>query len=287
MNGSIPPQECRPRRPPAHWRRGAKRLARRGGESCIWTGRASFAGFGSPQRGQSTRPAAPSGRAASPLNLLSFELCNPGHTRFVWAVGVGRSRRALAICALLPRRHPCPGSCSSTPSSPIRCVVPDAARKIKSHLIRSFFYEGFMLTLVVGVCTVEDQRSVREVSWRALSAGESPDPGRLESCATSCSPTSSFNALNSTSPPSCTATSDAADENAGPLSDLLRLSLERKTVHEAPCARSLGARTLSQLSASAFGDRSRVGGSSIPRCSTSPSRLHLQPLGRTPYRHGI
>jgi len=137
---------------------------------------------------------------------------------------------------------------------------PTPLAQIKSHLIESFFYEGFMLTLVVGVVhAVEYQRSVREGQLRASQLENHLTRARLEILRNELQPHFLFNALNSIST-LMHRNVDAADEMLAQLGDLLRLSLERKSLHEAPRARSSRcSNRISTSSAVRFGDRLSIG----------------------------
>src|SRR6266403_1479985 len=167
----------------------------------IWTVVALLsAGFGALNRIYSDQP--PEWARLLTLNLLAFELCIPATLVFVWAVrrwplGAGRWRYAPfylgAIPVLVVLKYAI--------YLPIRLWwFPTPLAQIKSHLIESFFYEGFMLTLVVGVVhAVEYQRSVREGQLRASQLENHLTRARLEILRNELQPHFLFNALHSIS----------------------------------------------------------------------------------------
>ena len=158
------------------------------------------AGFGALNRIHSSQPA--EWARTLTLNLLAFELCIPATLVFDWAVrrwplGAGRWRYAPfylgAIPVLVVLKYAI--------YLPIRLWwFPTPLAQIKSHLIESFFYEGFMLTLVVGVVhAVEYQRSVREGQLRASQLENHLTRARLEILRNELQPHFLFNALHSIS----------------------------------------------------------------------------------------
>src|ERR1700736_5843966 len=154
MNGSVLTANVSTRTAPARALAPAARSGLRDAAAIvvIWTAVALLsAGFGALNPIYSAPPP-PRGRVP-PLNLLAFELCIPATLVFVWAVrrwplGAGRWRYAPfylgAIPVLVVLKYAI--------YLPIRLWwFPTPLAQIKSHLIEGFFYEGFMLTLVVGV----------------------------------------------------------------------------------------------------------------------------------------
>jgi len=208
--------------------------------AAIWTVVALLsAGFGALNRIYSDQP--PEWARLLTLNLLAFELCIPATLIFVWAVrrwplGAGRWRYALIYLAAIPVLV----VCKYAIYLPIRVwMFPMPLAQIKGHLIESFFYEGIMLTLVVGVVhAVEFQRSVREGQLRASLLENHLTRARLEILRAELQPHFLFNALHSIST-LMHRNVEAADEMLAQLGDLLRLSLERKSVQQAPLREEL------------------------------------------------
>ena len=256
----------------------------------IWTVVALLsAGFGGLNRIYSDQP--PEWGRLLTMNLLAFELCIPATLVFVWAVrrwplGAGRWRYAPfylgAIPVLVVLKYAI--------YLPIRLWwFPTPLAQIKSHLIESFFYEGLMLTLVVGVVhAVEYQRSVREGHLRASQLENHLTRARLEILRNELQPHFLFNALHSIST-LMHRNVDAADEMLAQLGDLLRLSLERKSVHEAPLREELSVlEPYLNILRIRFGDRLSIGVDVDPALLDVTVPLFiLQPLVENAIRHGI
>jgi LytS/YehU family sensor histidine kinase len=146
-----------------------------------------------------------------------------------------------------------------------------------------------MLILVLGmVHAVEYQRSMRESQLRVSELKNSLMHARLEVLRNELQPHFLFNALHSIST-LMHRNVEAADEMIAQLGDLLRLSLERKSVQEAPLREELAvlAPYLSILRIR-FGDRLSIGVDVEPTLleATVPLFL-LQPLVENAIRHGI
>jgi signal transduction histidine kinase len=256
----------------------------------IWTVVALLsAGFGALNRIYSDQP--PEWARLLTLNLLAFELCIPPTLVFVWAVrrwplGAGRWRYAPfylgAIPVLVVLKYAI--------YLPIRLWwFPTPFAQIKSHLIESFFYEAFMLTLVVGVVhAVEYQRSVREGQLRASQLENHLTRARLEILRNELQPHFLFNALHSIST-LMHRNVDAADEMLAQLGDLLRLSLERKSVHEAPLREELSVlEPYLNILRIRFDDRLSISVDvDPPLLDVTVPLFILQPLVENAIRHGI
>jgi len=225
------------------------------------------------------------------LSLFGFEL-NAGSTLvFLWVVrrwplGAGRWRYApLYLAALLvlvaikyaiylPARQ---------------WWFPAPALQIKQHLIESLFYDGFMLAMVVGVIhAVEYQRSLREGQMRAAQLESHLTKARLEILRNELQPHFLFNALHSIST-LMHRNVEAADEMLAQLADLLRLSLERKSVQEASLREELSVlEPYLNILRIRFGDRLSIGVNVDPALLDATVPLFiLQPLVENAIRHGI
>jgi two-component sensor histidine kinase len=225
------------------------------------------------------------------LSLFGFEL-NAGSTLvFLWVVrrwplGAGRWRYApLYLAALLvlvaikyaiylPARQ---------------WWFPAPALQIKQHLIESLFYDGFMLAMVVGVIhAVEYQRSLREGQMRAAQLESHLTKARLEILRNELQPHFLFNALHSIST-LMHRNVEAADEMLAQLADLLRLSLERKSIQEASLREELSVlEPYLNILRIRFGDRLSIGVDVDPALLDATVPLFiLQPLVENAIRHGI
>ena len=247
------------------------------------------AGFSALNRIYSNQP--PEWERALALNLLAFEICSGSTLVLLWGVrrwplGAGRWRYAplylAAISVLVVIKYAI--------YIPIRqWWFPSPPMMIKQHLIESFFYEGFMLALVVGVVhAVEYQRSVREGLLRASQLENHLTKARLEILRNELQPHFLFNALHSIST-LMHRNVEAADEMLAQLGDLLRLSLERKSVQEAPLREELSVlEPYLNILRIRFGDRLSIGVEvdSALLDVTVPLFI-LQPLVENAIRHGI
>jgi two-component sensor histidine kinase len=247
------------------------------------------AGFSALNRIYADQP--PEWRRALALNLLAFELCSGSTLVLLWGVrrwplGAGRWRYAplylLAIPVLAVIKYAI--------YIPIRqWWFPSPPMMVKQHLIESLFYEGFMLALVVGVVhAVEYQRSVREGQLRASQLESHLTRARLEILRNELQPHFLFNALHSIST-LMHRNVEAADEMLAQLGDLLRLSLERKSVQEAPLREELSvlAPYLNILRIR-FGDRLSIGVDvETALLDVTVPLFILQPLVENAIRHGI
>jgi two-component system, LytTR family, sensor kinase len=225
------------------------------------------------------------------LNLLSSEICSGPTFFFLWAVrrwpiGPGRWRYAFLYLASLPVLV----ALMFVAYLPVRLwLFPTPFDQIRPRLAEFFYYDCFMLILVLGmVHAVEYQRSMRESQLRVSELKSSLTHARLEVLRNELQPHFLFNALHSIST-LMHRNVEAADEMIAQLGDLLRLSLERKSVQEAPLREELAvlAPYLSILRIR-FGDRLSIGVDVDPTLleATVPLFL-LQPLVENAIRHGI
>jgi signal transduction histidine kinase len=225
------------------------------------------------------------------LNLLSSEISSGPTFFFLWAVrrwpiGPGRWRYAFLYLASLPVLV----ALMFAVYLPVRLwLFPTPFDQIRPRLAEFFYYECFMLILVLGmVHAVEYQRSMRESQLRVSELKNSLMHARLEVLRNELQPHFLFNALHSVST-LMHRNVEAADEMIAQLGDLLRLSLERKSVQEAPLREELAvlAPYLSILRIR-FGDRLSIGVDVDPTLldATVPLFL-LQPLVENAIRHGI
>jgi len=225
------------------------------------------------------------------LSLFGFELNSGSTLIFLWAVrrwplGAGRWRYSpLYLAALLvlvaikyaiylPARQ---------------WWFPAPALQIKQHLIESLFYDGFMLAMVVGVIhAVEYQRSLREGQMRAAQLESHLTKARLEILRNELQPHFLFNALHSIST-LMHRNVEAADEMLAQLADLLRLSLERKSVQEASLREELSVlEPYLNILRIRFRDRLSIGVDVDPALLDATVPLFiLQPLVENAIRHGI
>jgi two-component system, LytTR family, sensor kinase len=226
------------------------------------------------------------------LNLLAFELCAIPTFVFLWAVrrwplGAGRWRYAPLYLAAIPVLV----ALKEAIYLPIRLwwFPTPTLSEIKPHLIESFFYEGFMLAMVLGVVhAVEYQRSVRDGQLRASQLANHLTRARLEILRNELHPHFLFNALHSIST-LMHRNVEAADEMLAQLGDLLRLSLERHDVQQAPLREELLVlEPYLNILRIRFGDRLSIGVDVDPALLevTVPLFL-LQPLVENAVRHGI
>src|SRR5438132_7434155 len=247
------------------------------------------AGFSALNRIYSNQP--PEWERALVLNLLAFELCSGSTLVLLWGVrrwplGAGRWRYVplylAAIAVLVVIKYAI--------YIPIRVWwFPTLPGMIKQHLIESFFYEGFMLALVVGVVhAVEYQRSVREGLLRASQLENHLTKARLEILRNELQPHFLFNALHSIST-LMHRNVEAADEMLAQLGDLLRLSLERKSVQEASLREELAVlEPYLNILRIRFGDRLSICVDVDPALLDVTVPLFiLQPLVENAIRHGI
>ncbi|HYS07773.1 MAG TPA: histidine kinase [Myxococcales bacterium] len=247
------------------------------------------AGFSTLNRIHTGQP--PEWQKAIALNLLSFELCTGSTLVLLWGVrrwplGAGRWRYAPlylgAIAVLVVIQFAI--------YLPLRVwLFPTPPGMIKQHLIESFFYEVFMMALVLGVVhAVEYQRSLREGQLRASQLENHLTRAKLEILRAELQPHFLFNALHSIST-LMHRNVEAADEMLAQLGDLLRLSLERKNVQEAPLREELAVLApYINILRIRFGDRLSI------RVDVDPALLEvtvplfiLQPLVENAIRHGI
>jgi sensor histidine kinase YesM len=247
------------------------------------------AGFSTLNRIHTGQP--PEWQKAIALNLLSFELCTGSTLVLLWGVrrwplGAGRWRYgplylgAIAVLVVIQYAIYLPLRVWLFPTSP---------GMIKQHLIESFFYEVFMMALVLGVVhAVEYQRSLREGQLRASQLEHHLTRAKLEILRAELQPHFLFNALHSIST-LMHRNVEAADEMLAQLGDLLRLSLERKNVQEAPLREELAVLApYINILRIRFGDRLSI------RVDVDPALLDvtvplfiLQPLVENAIRHGI
>jgi two-component sensor histidine kinase len=225
------------------------------------------------------------------LNLMSFEVyCLPTFV-FLWTVrrwplGAGRWRNALLYLVAIPLMV----VVIHAIYIPIRVFwFHSAFAEIKTRMIDSFYYVTFMMAMLVGIVhAVEYRRSLRAGQLRASQLESHLAKARLEILRNELQPHFLFNALHSIST-LMHRNVEAADEMLTQLADLLRLSLERKNVQEAPLREELAvlAPYLNILRIR-FGDRLSIGVDVDPALldATVPLFL-LQPLVENAIRHGI
>jgi two-component system LytT family sensor kinase len=161
--------------------------------------------------------------------------------------------------------------------------------QIKPHLIEGFFYEGFMLAMVLGVVhAVEYQRSVRDGQLRASQLESHLGRARLEILRNELHPHFLFNALHAIST-LMHRNVEAADEMLAQLGDLLRLSLERHDVQEGPLREELTVlEPYLNILRIRFGDRLSISVEVDPLLLDLTVPLFLfQPLVENAVRHGI
>jgi two-component sensor histidine kinase len=256
----------------------------------IWTAVALLsAGFTSLNRIYSDQP--PEWERVLTLNLLSFYICAGVTLVFVWLVrrwplGPGRWRFAPVYLVAVPVLV----VCKYAVYLPLRqWWFPTPFAQIKAHLIESFFYESFEFALVIGVVhAAEYWRSLRDGQLRASQLENHLTRARLEILRNELQPHFLFNALHSIST-LMHRNVEAADEMLAQLGDLLRLSLERKSVQEAPLREELSVlEPYLNILRIRFGDRLSI------RVDVDPSLLEvtvplfiLQPLVENAIRHGI
>jgi signal transduction histidine kinase len=225
------------------------------------------------------------------INLLSAEISSGPTFFFLWAVrrwpiGAGRWRSVLLYVVSVPVLV----AAMFAVYLPLRLwLFPTPLEQIKPRLAEYFYYECFMLVLVLGVVhAVEYQRSMRESQLRVSELNNHLMRARLEVLRNELQPHFLFNALHSVSA-LMHRNVEAADEMLAQLGDLLRLSLERKSVQEAPLREELAvlAPYLNILRIR-FGDRLSIGVDVDPALLdvTVPLFL-LQPLVENAIRHGI
>jgi hypothetical protein len=225
------------------------------------------------------------------INLLSAEICSGPTFYFLWTVrrwpiGAGRGRSTLLYVVSVPVLV----ALMFVVYLPLRLwLFPTPFEQIKPRLGEYFYYECFMLVLVLGVVhAVEYQRSMRESQLRVSELNNHLMRARLEVLRNELQPHFLFNALHSIST-LMHRNVDAADEMIAQLGDLLRVSLERKSVQEAPLREELAvlAPYLNILRIR-FGDRLSVDVDVDPALldATVPLFL-LQPLVENAIRHGI
>src|SRR3954471_636734 len=167
----------------------------------VWTVVALLsAGFSTLNRIHANQP--PEWERALALSLLAFELCVP--STFVllqavrrWPLGAGRWRHVALYRAPIPVLV----VIKYAIYMPVRrWLFPSPPVQITEHLIEAFFYEAFMLSMVVGVVhAVEYQRSLREGQLRAAQLENHLTRARLEILRNELQPHFLFNALHSIS----------------------------------------------------------------------------------------
>jgi signal transduction histidine kinase len=247
------------------------------------------AGFSALNRIYADQP--PEWLRALGLNLFAFELCSIPTFVFLWAVrrwplGAGRWRYApFYLCAI-----PVLVAIMVAIFVPIRLWwVPMPFAQIKAHVIEGVFYQCLMRALVLGVVHgVEYQRSVRDGQLRASQLESHLTRARLEILRNQLQPHFLFNALHAVST-LMHRNVEAADEMLAHLGDLLRLSLERQNVQEAPLREELLVLEpyLSILRVR-FGDRLSIAVDVDPvLLDVTVPLFILQPLVENAVRHGI
>jgi two-component system, LytTR family, sensor kinase len=203
-----------------------------------------------------------------------------------WPLGAGRWRNAALYLVAVPVMV----LVVHAVFIPIRILwMHSTFAEIKARLIDSLYYVTFILTMLVGVVhAVEYRRSLRAGQLRASQLESHLAKARLEILRNELQPHFLFNALHSIST-LMHRNVEAADEMLAQLADLLRLSLERKNVQEAPLREELAvlAPYLNILRIR-FGDRLSIGVDVDPALLdvTVPLFL-LQPLVENAIRHGI
>jgi signal transduction histidine kinase len=226
------------------------------------------------------------------LNLLICEIATGPTFVYLWAVrrwpvGPGRWRHALLYLASIPALT----AMIFAVYIPIRVwlVYPVPYAELKPRMLDLFLYDGFLLAVLVGlVHAVEYQRSMRESELRVSALNNYLTQARLEVLRSELQPHFLFNALHSVST-LMHRNVEAADEMLAQLADLLRLSLERRSVQEAPLREELAvlAPYLNILRIR-FGDRLSIEVDVDPALLDVTAPLFiLQPLVENAIRHGI
>jgi len=225
------------------------------------------------------------------INLLSSEICSGPTFYFLWAVrrwpiAPGRWRSVLLYVVSVPVLV----ALMFAVYLPLRLwLFPTPVEQIKPRLGEYFYYECIMLVLVLGVVhAVEYQRSMRENQLRVSELNNHLMRSRLDVLRNELQPHFLFNALHSIST-LMHRNVEAADEMIAQLGDLLRLSLERKSVQEAPLREELAvlAPYLNILRIR-FGDRLSIDVDIDAELLDVVVPLFLlQPLVENAIRHGI
>jgi two-component system LytT family sensor kinase len=225
------------------------------------------------------------------LNLVFFEVLAGPTLVLRWAVrrwplGAGRWRNVLLYVVAIPVLV----ALFLAVYLPLRLwVYPAPWAEARTKLIDSFYYVCFILTMVLGALhAFEYQRSLREGQLRASQLESNLARARLEILRNELQPHFLFNALHSVST-LMHRNVEAADEMLAQLADLLRVSLERKHVQEAPLREELAvlAPYLNILRIR-FGDRLSIGVDADPALLDAHVPLFLlQPLVENAIRHGI
>ncbi len=173
---------------------------------------------------------------------------------------------------------------------PIRAVVyPVPGVTVRHELVKNFFIEVFECAAIVGVVhAIEYARSLHEGRVRASQLESHLSHARLEVLRSELQPHFLFNALHAIST-LMHRNVEAADEMVTQLADLLRLTLERKSVQEVPLREELSVlEPYLNILRIRFGDRLTIS------VDVDPSLLDvrvplfvLQPLVENSIHHGI
>ncbi|MCA1828502.1 MAG: histidine kinase, partial [Myxococcales bacterium] len=203
-----------------------------------------------------------------------------------WPLGAGRWRNVLLYLVAVPVMV----VVLHAIYVPIRIFwFHSAYAEIKARLIDSFYYVTFMMVVLVGVVhAIEYRRSLRAGQLRASQLESHLAKARLEILRNELQPHFLFNALHSIST-LMHRNVEAADEMLAQLADLLRLSLERKNVQEAPLREELAVLApYLNIARIRFGDRLSIGLDVDPALlDVSVPLFLLQPLVENAIRHGI
>jgi LytS/YehU family sensor histidine kinase len=173
---------------------------------------------------------------------------------------------------------------------PIRQLFYPVHGATVSHMVmKNFFYEFFEMAAVVGVIhAVQYARSLREGKLRASQLESLLSKARLEVLRSELQPHFLFNALHAIST-LMHRNVDAADEMLTQLGDLLRLTLERKSVQEVPLREELSVlEPYLNIVRIRFGDRLTISVDVDPELLDVHVPLFvLQPLVENAIHHGI
>jgi signal transduction histidine kinase len=168
-------------------------------------------------------------------------------------------------------------------------VFPAQALTLGATLRKSFFYELVLLSAMVGAAhALEYGRSLREREVKASQLEARLSKAQLEVLRSELQPHFFFNALHSIST-LMHRNVEAADEMLTQLADLLRLSLERRSVQEVPLREELALlEHYLKIMRIRFGDRLSISVDADPRLLDVRVPLFiLQPLVENALQHGI
>jgi two-component sensor histidine kinase len=173
---------------------------------------------------------------------------------------------------------------------PIRQALYPVPGFALDHVIfESFFYEFFELAAVVGVVhAIEYYRSVKASQLRSLQLEAHLSQAKLEALRNELQPHFLFNTLHAIST-LIHRNAEAADEMVAQLGDLLRASLERKSVQQVPLREELSVlEPYLKIARIRFGDRLSISEQVEPELLDARVPVFiLQPLVENAIQHGI